>query len=110
MTANDRLSQLQAMLADEPGDRFLRYAIALEKKRLGHMEQAAAGLEALIAEDPKYIACYYQLALIITDLGRISEAMDLCEAGSLQCIVTGDRKARAELLELKAALEDAQDE
>lgn len=107
---NDRLSQLEAMLADEPGDHFLRYAIALEQKRLGNMEQAVAGLEALLQEDPKYIACYYQLALILADLGRITEAMNVCGAGALQCIVTGDRKARAELLELKSALEDGQDE
>lgn len=106
MSTTDRLSQLQAMLAEEPGDRFLRYAIALEEKRLGRMEQAAQALEALLREDPGYIACYYQLALILADLGRTPEAVDLCGTGSLQCLVTGDRKARAELLELKAALED----
>jgi predicted Zn-dependent protease len=103
---SDRLSQLEAMLAEEPGDRFLRYAIALELKRLGRMDEAIAGLEGLLAEDPKYIACYYQLALMLADLGRIDEAVSTCEAGALQCIVTGDRKARAELLELKEALTD----
>ncbi|HMN06860.1 MAG TPA: hypothetical protein PKD45_14155, partial [Flavobacteriales bacterium] len=39
-----RLDQLQAMLQEEPGDKFLRYAIALEHKRDGNMEMAIAGL------------------------------------------------------------------
>ena len=92
------------MLAEEPGDTFIRYAIALELKRAGDMQGAANDLHTLIQEDPNYIACYYQLALILADLGRVEEAVEACEAGSLQCLVTGDRKARTELVELKNAL------
>lgn len=102
--SSTRLDQLREMLADEPEDAFIRYAIALELKRAGNMEQAAADLEALLKADPKYIACYYQLALILIDLGRVEEALHVCETGSLQCIITGDRKARAELIELKHAI------
>ncbi len=103
-----RLDQLRGMLAEEPNDAFLRYAIALELKRAGKMEEAANDLERLLIADPKYIACYYQLALILIDLGRADEAVHVCEAGALQCIVTGDRKAGAELLELKNAIADGQ--
>ena len=102
--STDRIVQLRAMLAQEPGDAFIRYAIALELKRAGQMAEAANDLEALIRDDPKYVACYYQLALILADLGRADEAAHVCEIGSLQCITTGDRKARLELLELKKAL------
>ena len=102
--SSTRLEQLRGMLAEEPNDAFIRYAIALELKRSGKMEEAANDLEALLNTDPKYIACYYQLALILIDLGRAGEAMHVCEAGSLQCLTTGDRKARAELLELKKAI------
>ncbi len=106
MTNSHRLSQLEAMLAEEPGDRFLRYAIALEHKRQGHMEHAVHLLEGLLTEDPKYIACYYQLALMQAELGRSTEAVETTSAGALQCLVTGDAKARAELLALKASLLD----
>lgn len=102
--ATERLAQLRAMLAEEPGDPFLRYAIALERKREGDMEGAATDLSQLVHEDPKYIACYYQLALVLADLGRTAEAVEVCEVGSAQCIVTRDRKARAELVQLKNAL------
>ncbi len=96
-----RLDQLRAMLAEEPDDAFIRYAIALEYKRSGNMEEAVVQLERLLTDDPKYIACYYQLALLYTDLGRADDALRACDAGALQCLVTGDRKARTELMQLK---------
>ncbi|MCW5898370.1 MAG: hypothetical protein KIT10_03785 [Flavobacteriales bacterium] len=105
--SEERLEQLHAMLAEEPGDAFLRYAIALEHRRRGEMEQAIAGLESLLADDPAHIASYYQLALLLADADRITEAIAACEAGALRCIIAGERKARAELLALKASLEDA---
>lgn len=103
---NDRLQQLRTMLAEEPNDLFLRYAIALELKRAGEMEQAIAALESILKGSPEHIASYYQLALMLGELGRVQDAITVCEAGSLQCLIAGDRKARAELLELKDALND----
>jgi thioredoxin-like negative regulator of GroEL len=100
----ERLEQLRAMLREEPGDTFLRYAIALELKRAGDMEAAIKDLEALLHDEPKHIASYYQLALMLADLGRSHDAIHTCEVGMLQCIVTGDRKARAELQELMHSL------
>jgi len=102
----ERLEQLRGLLADEPGDLFLRYAIALELKREGDMDQAIVELEAILADDAKHIASYYQLALLMADLGRTQEAIATCEAGAMQSLVTGDRKARQELLELMHALKD----
>ncbi|MBX2972937.1 MAG: hypothetical protein KF797_07535 [Flavobacteriales bacterium] len=106
--STERLSQLREMLAEEPGDTFLRYAIALELKRAGDMDQAIADLQAILAGEPAHIASYHQLALMLADTGHVEDAIATCEAGALQCLVTGDRKARAELLELKEALLDAQ--
>lgn len=102
--SEERLKQLREMLAEEPGDHFLRYAIALELKRAGDMEAAIKDLEALLHDEPKHIPSYYQLALMLADLGRTDDAIHTCEVGMLQCIVTGDRKARAELQELMHSL------
>ncbi|MBZ0206546.1 MAG: tetratricopeptide repeat protein [Flavobacteriales bacterium] len=104
--SSNRLEQLRSMLAEEPGDPFLRYAIALERWRAGDREGAAADLESLLREDPTYVACYYQLAQVLAELGRTEDAVHTCHAGALQCLVTGDRKTRAELLSLKEDLED----
>lgn len=105
--SNDRLAQLQAMLAEEPGDVFLRYAIALEHKRLAEFDRAIDALEGLVREDPAHIASYYQLALLLADVGRTREAVAACEAGMLQCLVNTDRKARGELNELRNTLMEA---
>lgn len=102
----ERLEQLLAMLAEEPGDAFLRYAIALEHKRLGDFNTAIAALEALLTDDPAHVPSYYQLALMLGELGRVPDAVRACDAGALQCLVTSDRKARAELLELRRTLLD----
>jgi predicted Zn-dependent protease len=100
----DRLQQLRTMLAEEPGDTFLRYAIALELKRAGEMEAAVKALEELLHDEPKHVPSYYQLAIMLADLNRTNDAIHACEVGMLQCIVTGDRKARAELQELMRSL------
>ena len=108
--ANDRLAQLRSLLEEEPGDQFLRYAIALERKREGDMEGAATDLENLLREDPTYIACYYQLALMLADMGRVQEAIEACRAGALQCLVNRDGKARSELQALMQGLEEAEED
>ncbi len=100
----ERIGQLRAMLAEEPGDLFIRYAIALELKRAGNMEQAIEDLFTILLEEPEHIASYYQLALMLADTGKTQQAIETCEAGAMRCLVTGDRKARAELLELKNTL------
>lgn len=102
----ERLEQLRGMLLEEPGDLFLRYAIALELKREGHMDQAILELEGILTIEPKHIASYYQLALMLADVGRLENAIATCKAGAMQSLVTGDRKARVELLELLAGLTD----
>lgn len=102
-----RLDQLHRLLADEPEDKLLHYAIAMEHKRNGDMTEAVRMLEALIREDPKYIPPYYQLALILAELDRTEDALEVCRAGALQCLVTGDRKARKELLALGTQLDAA---
>ena len=92
--SKDRLRQLQAMLAEEPKDVFLRYAIALERRREGAMELAVDDLESLLKDHPDHVPSYYQLALLLADFGRSKDAIHACEVDMLECIVTGDRKAR----------------
>lgn len=102
----DRMWQLQAMLAEEPGDPFLRYAIALERRREGAMEAAAMDLEALLKDHPDHVPSYYQLAVIQVEQGRTAEAIEACEAGILRCSGTGDIKALREFKELRRSLQD----
>ncbi|MCB9163825.1 MAG: tetratricopeptide repeat protein [Flavobacteriales bacterium] len=102
----DRLAQLRAMFAEDPTDLFLRYAIALELKSAGSMKEAAADLTELLLDAPDHVPSYYQLALILADLGRLDEAMTTCERGAERAQAAGDRKALAEIKELLATLHD----
>lgn len=102
----DRLEQLRALLAEEPGDTFLRYAIALELRRAGRTEEAIHELVALLQDHPEHVPAHHQLALMLVDSGRIPDAVETCTAGALQALAQGEMKARRELLELKAALLD----
>lgn len=102
--ASRRLQQLQALLDDAPGDKLLRLAMAMEHKRGGDLERAAAELEALVRDQPGYLPPYGQLALVLAGLDRAADAVEVCRAGALQCLVAGDRKARQELLELRERL------
>ena len=101
---SSRLEQLKALLEEDPKDAFVRYAIALEMRHAGNMSEAALLLDELIKDDPMYTPGYYQLASVLIALGRNDEAVHVCDAGSMRCQMTGDLKARAELLELKAAI------
>ncbi|MBK7946849.1 MAG: tetratricopeptide repeat protein [Flavobacteriales bacterium] len=103
--STERLVQLKAFLAEEPGDAFLRYAIGLELKRLGNTEEAIEWLRALNSDKPEHVPTYYQLASLLAELGRGAEALAACDAGALHALVAGDRKARAELIALKQAIE-----
>lgn len=105
----ERLDQLRAMQAEEPEDAFLRYAIALELKRLGRMEEAIADLEALLRDKPDHVASYYQLATWLAELGRVTDAVETCNTGSLRALVQGERKARTELIALRDQLLDSEE-
>jgi predicted Zn-dependent protease len=107
--STDRLAQLLDMLAEEPGDAFLRYAIALERKRSGQNADAITDLESLLTDQPGHVPSYYQLALLLIEQRRIPEAIHTCEAGSLQALVQGDRKARTELIALRDQLIEDQE-
>ena len=49
MTKTPRMLQIEAMLADEPGDEFLRYGLAMEHSSAGDDASAAKVLRDLIA-------------------------------------------------------------
>lgn len=103
---NDRLEQLRTMLAEEPSDLFIRYAIALELRSRGSMEEAVTALQGLLRDAPDHVPSYYQLALFQADLGSVEDAIATCERGMVQAGAVDDRKALAELKELRETLLD----
>jgi predicted Zn-dependent protease len=103
----ERLEQLLQMLAEEPNDVFLRYAIALELHKGARAEEALGALRALLQDEPLHVPSWYQCTLWLAELDRPSEALEAGRAGYLAAQQSGDRKAAAEMHELLAAIADA---
>lgn len=101
-----RLEQLRALLIEEPADVFLRYAMALELRRLGRNGEAIEILDGLVKTDPGHIPTYYQLAVLLAEAGEHRDALAACEAGMLRCLVAGDQRTRSELAGLKESIAD----
>lgn len=104
--SEDRLSLLRSMLAEDPGDVFLRYAIALELRRSGDDEAAIADFMALLADVPGHLPTYYQLTELLAELGRVEEARNWCERGISESKAQGQSKVLGEFRSLMDQLND----
>ena len=101
---SSRLEQLQKFLADEPEDVFTHYALALEYKSLGRMQEAIEQFDEVIALDPNYVAAYHQLGILFADMEQKARALEFLERGILVAERTGDSHARQEMEEARDSL------
>ncbi len=99
----DRIEKLEAFLRDQPGDAFLRHALALEYIKLGDDARARQLFEAILAEQPGYIGSYYHLAKLLERSGETEAAIHWYEKGMAVSREAGDQHAYGEL---RSALEE----
>jgi predicted Zn-dependent protease len=93
-----RRLQLEASLAEEPGDPFLRYALALECLRSGDTEEGRTRLWALLADRPgDQVAAYQQLGQSYLETGDLARARDVLRTGIEKAQAKGDWHAAAEM-------------
>ncbi|HYW45433.1 MAG TPA: tetratricopeptide repeat protein [Bryobacteraceae bacterium] len=95
--AGNRLEALKGMVAQQPGDSFLRYGLAMEYRNAGDLESAIAEFRSVIAANPDYSAAYFHGGQTLERLGRLDEARGLFRAGIEVTTRKGDRKTRDEL-------------
>ncbi|WP_448519411.1 tetratricopeptide repeat protein [Rhodoflexus sp.] len=96
MKSEERLQELLQMLANEPDDAFLIYAVAMEYRK-DEPAKALQMLEQLAANQPDYTATYYHLAAMYREAGRNDEAIATYEKGIAVCQKIQDRHALNEL-------------
>jgi predicted Zn-dependent protease len=94
---NKRLALLEKMVADGKADSFARYALAMEYRKLGRMQDALSAFESLRGADPGYLAQYLMAGQLLIESGRSPEARDWLEAGIALARKNGDAKALGEL-------------
>ncbi len=100
--ANARLEILKNMVAQNPGDSFARYGLAMEYRNSGDLEAAVREFQALMAADPDYAATYFHGGQTLERLGRTDEARAFYVQGLEVTARKGDLHARDEL---RAALD-----
>lgn len=102
----NRLAQLRQMLAEEPSDAFLRYAISVELAAQDNRAEAIENVQQLIADQPEYLGAYYQLGQWLEQEGKSNEALHIYHLGAELARKIGNKKTLGEINEAIWLLED----
>jgi hypothetical protein len=99
MARTPRMAQIEAMLADDPDDAFLRYGLAMEHASAGDDAACAEVLSDLIARTATtpYIPAFLQAGQALVRLDRIAEACDVLRKGIDAARRGGDTHAQGEM-------------
>jgi len=99
-----RRQRIEEMLATEPGDTFLRYALAMEFASEGQLEEAVDRLRALIRDVPHYVPAYFQAAQCTLRNGDSDSAAELLRGGIITARAQSDMHAVDEMSALLAEI------
>jgi len=69
-----RKEELERLLAAEPDDVFVNFALAMELAKIGRLEEAVARFERTIELDSGYCAAYYQKAKTLLQADQTDKA------------------------------------
>jgi predicted Zn-dependent protease len=97
MATTSRREQLEALLATDPQDPFLRYGLALEYESEGDTAGAVDQLLALIQDFPEYVPAFLQVGQLLIKLERIDEAKSMLSMGIQTAEKVGDPHAYSEM-------------
>ncbi len=95
--ATDRIEILKEMIAQNPGNGFARYGLAMEYAKSGHYAEAMSEFHQLVERDENYSAAYYHGGQALEKLGQIEEARAFYEKGIEITTRKGDAHTRAEI-------------
>ena len=99
-----RREKIEALLAEEPGDVFLRYSLALELEGEGRWEEGLEILETLARGTPPYVPAFHMAARHLVARGRIEEARRALREGIDAARAQGEAHAAGEMSELLMSL------
>jgi thioredoxin-like negative regulator of GroEL len=99
-----RREKIEAMLAADPGDTFLRYSLAMELDKEGDHDASLAKFAELARDDPPYVAAFFMAGQQLVRLGRVDEAGAVLRNGIDAATAQGDAHAAGEMTEFLASL------
>ena len=104
MSASSRRERIEAMLAEDPTDTFLRYSLAMEWAKEGGHETSINRLRELMLDDPPYVPAFFMCGQQLVGLGRTDEARECLRAGIEEARSQNDSHAAGEMSEFLASL------
>ena len=99
-----RREKIEAMLADDPGDTFLRYSLAMELDKEGDHDASLARFAELSRDDPPYVPAFFMAGQQLVRLNRINEARQILRDGITAARIQNDSHAAGEMSEFLASL------
>ncbi len=93
------LEQLLPLLAAEPDDAFVRYAVAMAYAKEARLAEALREFAELLRRHPDYVAGYFMAGRTAKRNGDVAEAKRLFAEGIRAARRTGDRHAESEIAE-----------
>jgi tetratricopeptide (TPR) repeat protein len=99
-----RRERIEAMLADEPGDAFLRYSLALELDKEGQHDASLELLAGLQRGQPPYVPAFFMAGQLLARIGRTNDARSVLRTGIESARGQGDAHAAGEMSEFLASL------
>lgn len=99
-----RREKIEAMLADDPGDTFLRYSLAMELDKEGEHDRSLGKLAELTKDEPPYVPAFFMAGQQLARLTRVDEARSILRDGIEQARVQNDSHAAGEMSEFLASL------
>lgn len=99
METPSRRERIEAMLAEEPQDQFLRYSLAMEWHKQGDHERGLAILESLMADETPLVAAFFMAGQNLAGLQRFDEARSALRRGIEAARQQGDSHAASEMSE-----------
>jgi hypothetical protein len=92
-----RLEVLLRMTASSEADSFAWYALAMEYKGLGRIDDALATFGSLRQKDGAYVPMYLMCGTMLIEAGRHDEAKEWLTAGAGAARAKGDAHAAGEI-------------
>jgi hypothetical protein len=99
-----RREKIEAMLADDPGDTFLRYSLAMELDKEGDHDASIVKFMELTRDNPPYVPAYFMAGQQLARLNRNDEACAVLRDGIAAARNQGDDHAVGEMSEFLASL------
>jgi len=104
MNTPSRREKIEAMLADEPQDQFLRYALAMELQKEEQHERSLELLRGLMADSARHVPAFFMAGQHLAAQDRIEEARDVLRDGIEEARRQGEAHAAGEMSDFLTSL------